>query len=171
MVNVVRDSIYFIALVLIQVLALNNIHFLRLVTPFLYIYFIIKMPVGYSFTRITFLSFLLGLAIDLLSNTSGMHAAACTLAGFARMYIIRAMLQEDLPDMTYPSYATFGFGGFIRFTFVIVLLHHLTLFMIESITLFDPLFLAIRIVGGVAMTTVVISVVETFNKESKRHES
>ena len=48
--NLLRGFIYFVVFVLIQVLILNNIHFLRIATPFLYLYFIIKMPVGSSRT-------------------------------------------------------------------------------------------------------------------------
>ena len=39
--NLLRGFIYFVVFVLIQVLILNNIHFLRIATPFLYLYFII----------------------------------------------------------------------------------------------------------------------------------
>ena len=46
--NLLRGFIYFVVFVLIQVLILNNIHFLRIATPFLYLYFIIKMPVGHG---------------------------------------------------------------------------------------------------------------------------
>ena len=48
MINLLRGLVYFVVLVLIQALILNNIHFLRIATPFLYLYFIIKMPVGTS---------------------------------------------------------------------------------------------------------------------------
>lgn len=80
--NLLRGFIYFVVFVLIQVLILNNIHFLRIATPFLYLYFIIKMPVGSSRTQVVFFSFIAGVVIDTFSNTPGMHAAACTLAGF-----------------------------------------------------------------------------------------
>ncbi|MDR2810372.1 MAG: rod shape-determining protein MreD [Tannerellaceae bacterium] len=170
MINIVRGLLYFVVLVLVQVLILNNIHFLRLVTPFLYIYFIIKLPIGYSSVQITFLSFLLGLVIDALSNTSGMHTAACTLIGFVRPYIIQLFMRENLPENLYPSYKTFGYGNFIRFTFVLVLLHHVSLFLIESLTLFDPLFLAIRILAGIVMTTTFICMVEAFNRETRTNE-
>ena len=55
--NLLRGFIYFVVFVLIQVLILNNIHFLRIATPFLYLYFIIKMPVGSSRTQVVFLLF------------------------------------------------------------------------------------------------------------------
>ncbi len=169
MINTIRGLIYFVVLVLIQVLILNNIHFLRLVTPFLYLYFLVKMPIGYSSSKVTFLSFLIGLVIDIFSNTPGMHAAAATLAGFSRQYILKLVAGEELPDTTYPSYKTFGFGGFLRFVLFIVILHHVTLFLLESITLFDPLFLFIRIIGSVIITTLLICIVEAFNIESQRN--
>ncbi|MDR1556186.1 MAG: rod shape-determining protein MreD [Tannerellaceae bacterium] len=170
MINTIRSLIYFVILVLTQVLVLNNIHFLRLMTPFLYIYFIIKLSVGHSSVQTTFLSFLLGITIDILSNTSGMHAAACTLVGFARPFVIRIFMREDLPENLIPSYKTFGYGGFIRFTLLLVILHHVCLFLLESLSLFDPLFLTIRILAGIILTSLLICMVEAFNRESRRYE-
>ena len=115
MINLLRGLVYFVVLVLIQVLILNNIHFLRIATPFLYLYFIIKMPVGTSRDLVVLFSFLLGLVIDMFSNTPGMHAAACTLAGFIREPLIRFFMGKDLPEGIYPSYKTFGYGGFFRY--------------------------------------------------------
>lgn len=168
--NAVRGIIYFIVLILVQVLILNNIHFLRLVTPFLYLYFIVKMPVGFTSSRVTFFSFLLGLIIDIFSNTPGMHAAACTLVGFIRPAIIKILMGDELPDTVTPSFKTFGYGGFLRYVIVLVILHHITLFMLESLTLFDPLFLLIRIVASIAATTLLICIVEAFNVEGQKNE-
>ncbi|MDR1499922.1 MAG: rod shape-determining protein MreD [Tannerellaceae bacterium] len=168
MINLARGLAYFVLLALFQTLVLNNIHFLRLVTPFLYVYFIIKLPVGYPSVRITCLSFIMGLVIDILSNTPGMHAAACTFAGFARRYIILFFMREDLPENIIPSFRTFGYGHFVRYVLVLVILHHLSLFMIEALTLFDPLFLTIRIVGSIAMTTAFICAAESFNRKPQK---
>ena len=158
--NLLRGFIYFVVFVLIQVLILNNIHFLRIATPFLYLYFIIKMPVGSSRTQVVFFSFIAGVVIDTFSNTPGMHAAACTLAG--------VFMGKDLPEGIYPSYKTFGFGGFFRYVLSFVLIQHTTLFAIESLTLFDPLFLVVRILSSVVMTTLLICTVEAFNIESQK---
>ncbi|MDR0748663.1 MAG: rod shape-determining protein MreD [Tannerellaceae bacterium] len=168
--NVIRGICYFVLLVLIQALILNNIHFLRLVTPFLYLYFIVKMPVGFTSARVTFLSFLLGLIIDIFSNTPGMHAAACTFAGFARPAIIRVLMGDELPDAISPSFKTFGYGGFFRYVIVLVMLHHFTLFVVESLTLLDSLFLLIRIAGSVTATMLLICIVEAFNVEGQRND-
>ena len=166
--NILRGSIYFVVLVLIQVLILNNIHFLRIATPFLYLYFILKIPVGTSQTQVVFLSFLMGLVIDTFTNTPGMHAAACTFAGFCRQPLINLFIGKELPEGIYPSYRTFGYGGFFRYTLVFVLIHQVALFLIESFTFFDPLFLALRIGASAITTTLLICIVEAFNIESQK---
>ena len=166
--NILRGFFYFVILVLVQILILNNIHFLRMATPFLYLYFIIKMPVGTAQTKVVFFSFLIGFVIDLFSNTGGMHAAACTLAGFIRQPLIGFFLGKDLVDGIYPSYRTFGYGGFFRYVFAFVLIHHVALFLIESLTFFDPLFLVVRIAASVVTTTLLICTIEAFNIESQK---
>ena len=166
--NILRGFFYFVVLVLIQVLVLNNIHFLRVATPFLYLYFILKMPVGTSRTNVVFFSFLIGLVIDIFSNTPGMHAAACKFAGFIREPLIQLFMGKDLPEGIFPSYKTFGYGGFFRYTLLFVVIHHVTLFLIESLTFFDPLFLALRIGASVVTTTLLICTIEAFNIESQK---
>jgi hypothetical protein len=99
-----------------------------------------------------------------------MHAAACTLAGFMRPQIIRLFIREDLPDNMAPSFRSLGSGGFARFVLVFVMLHHFSLFLIESLTLFDFPFLAIRALSGVLTTSLLIYLIEVFHKDSKRSD-
>lgn len=166
--NILRGVIGFVGLVLVQVLILNNIHFLRVATPFLYLYFILKMPVESTRTNVVFFSFLIGLLVDIFSNTPGMHAFACTLAGFIRLPLIRLLMGKDLPEGINPSYKTFGYGGFLRYMLLVVVIHHVALFLIESLTLFDPPFLAIRIVASVVTTALLICTIEAFNIEFRK---
>lgn len=166
--NILRGLFYFVVFVVIQIWVLNNIHFLRIATPFLYLYFIVKLPVGISQTQVVFFSFLIGLTIDTFTNTPGMHAAACTLAGFVREPLIRFFMGKDLPEGIYPSYKTFGFGGFFRYVVAFVVLHHVALFLLESLTFFDPVFLIVRIAASTVMTTLLICTVEAFNIESQK---
>lgn len=169
MINqILRGLFYFLVFVTIQILVLNNIHFLRIATPFVYLYFILKLPVGIPRTQVVLFSFLAGLSIDMFSNTPGMHAAACTLAGFLRDPLIRLFMGKDLPEGIYPSYKTFGVGGFFRYALTFVLIHHTALFLLESLTFFDPLFLALRILASVAITTLLICTIEAFNIESQK---
>ncbi len=166
--NILRSIIYFVVFVLLQVLFLNNIHYLRIATPFLYLYCIIKMPIGVSRTGVLIFSFAAGLIIDMFSNTPGMHAGACALVGLLREPIIHFLQGEDIADGLYPSYKSFGYAGFIRYVALFVLIHHVTLFLIEALTLFDPVFLLVRVGASVIMTILSICAVELFNFESQK---
>lgn len=93
--NILRGFIYFVVLVLVQVLILNNIHFLRVATPFLYLYFILKMPVGSSRTNVVFFSFLIGLTIDVFSNTP--NACVCLYAGRFYPSLVNSVIDGKRP--------------------------------------------------------------------------
>jgi rod shape-determining protein MreD len=167
--HVIRSAIYFVLFVLIQVVFLNQIYFLRIATPFLYIYFLLKLPVTTFRLQMFILFFLTGLVIDAFSNTPGMHAATCTMIGFVREPLIRFFMGKELPTGTYPSYQTFGYGGFIRYTVSIVFIHHVVLFLIESMSLFDFWFLLVRIIASVTMTSLLVCTVELFNPEARKN--
>lgn len=168
--NIIRSIIYFVVCALLQILILNNVHFLRVATPFVYLYFIVKLPVGMPKSQVIFLSFLMGLVIDIFGNTPGMHAAACTMAGFSRDSLISFFAGKDLPEGIFPSFKTFTYGVYFRYVLSLVIIHHSVLFLIESLTLFDPLFLLIRMGASVGLTTLIILIAEAFNLELQRSE-
>ena len=60
-INIVRFSV----LMLLQVIVLNHINFTGYVNPYAYLIFILLFPFDASKTLLIFLSFLLGLSIDI----------------------------------------------------------------------------------------------------------
>ncbi|MDR0845636.1 MAG: rod shape-determining protein MreD [Tannerella sp.] len=166
--GLLKVLINFVLFVALQVLILDNIHLFKIVTPFLYIYVILKMPINLSRTQIVTISFLLGLAIDMFSNTWGMHAAVCSFAGFIRNPLLKIFLDKDMVEDASPSYRTLGTGAFMRYAISLVVIHHVFLFLIESFSFFDPLFLLLRIVLSIILTILCIFIVETFSIEKRR---
>lgn len=166
--DILRTAAYFIVLVLLQVLVLDNIHYLRLATPFVYLYCLLKMPVGISRSQMLIFSFFVGIVIDMFSNTSGMHAFACTLAGFLREPLIRLIQGKDLPIGIYPSFYTFGYKGFFRYVLLFVAIHHCALFLVEALSFFDSFYLLLRIAASVVTTVLLIMIFELFNFESQK---
>lgn len=65
---------WFVGLVLLQVLILNNVHIAGYATPFLYIYFILKFASGTSRNELMLWAFFFGLTIDIFADTPGMNA-------------------------------------------------------------------------------------------------
>ena len=166
--NILRSILYFVVFVMFKVLFLKNKHYMLIATHILYLYCIIKMPIGISRSGVLIFSFITGLIVDMFSNTPGMHAGACTLVGLLREPLIHFLQGEDIADGLYPSYHSFGYAGFIRYVALFVFIHHVTLFLLEALTLFDPLFLLIRVGASVLMTILSICAVELFNFESQK---
>jgi len=160
--NLIKTLIYFVLFVSIQVLVLDNIHLFRIATPFLYLYVIVKMPVNATRSTVIFISFLLGIVIDMFSNTLGMHAAACSLAGLIRNPLLFTFSEKEITENMTPSYRTLGIRAFLKYAIYLVVIHHVALFLIESISLFDPVFLIFRIFANVILTVLFIFIVEAF---------
>ena len=71
-INIIR----FVALIILQILICNQLNFLGSLNPFVYVLFIILYPIGINRMNFIFISFLIGLFIDLFLDTGGAHAAA-----------------------------------------------------------------------------------------------
>ncbi|MDR2764073.1 MAG: rod shape-determining protein MreD [Tannerella sp.] len=171
MIKPILKTIFrFVFFVLLQVWVLNNLHLFRIVEPFLYICVILKLPMQITRSQGILISFLLGFTIDVFSNTLGMHAAACTLIGFLRYPLIGVYVGKELTENATPSYYTFGTAAFMRYVATLTIIHHVTLFLIESVSLFDPAFLFLRIFASVILTTLCIFVLEAFNVNRKNSD-
>ena len=169
--SLVKILAYFVLFVSTQVLIMDNIHLFRLVTPFLYLYIIIKIPVNVSRSPVIAISFLLGITIDMFYNTLGMHAAACSLAGMIRNPLMNTFSEKKITENETPSYRTLGVGAFMKYVIALVVAHHVTLYLIESISLFDPVFLLFRIFANVIVTVLFIFIIEAFNIERRRGDA
>lgn len=130
--SVLRFSLIFILLILLQVLLFNNIEFSGYVNPYIYIMFILLLPFEIPSWLLLLISFFTGLIIDFFSGTPGMHTSATVAAGFVRPYVLRLISPRDGYETgSDPSMMVYGFSWFILYALIIVLIHHFVLFYIE----------------------------------------
>lgn len=151
---------WFVGLVLLQVLILNNIHILGFATPFLYVYFILKFASGTSRNELMLWGFAIGLTVDVFSNTPGMNAAATTLLAFARPLFLRLFTPRDLLDSIVPSFKTMGVAPFLKFVVLSVFVHHLVLLSIEFFSFTSLPLLLLRVVACTVLTLTCIMAIE-----------
>lgn len=128
---IIKYSIIFVSLVLIQVLILNQIQFSGFVNPFIYILFVMLLPLTIPNYLLLPLAFLLGLTIDVFSNSLGIHAAATTFIAFLRPVFVGAISNRDKENNNYPGLKQNGIQRFIFYAAVMVFFHHLILFFLE----------------------------------------
>jgi hypothetical protein len=109
----------------------------------------------------------LGLTLDLFSNTLGMHTAATVLAAFARSYMLDLLAPRDgyEPD-SFPRIHYYGFFWFLKYTLVIVFIHHFALFYLEVFQLKEFLSTLLRVILSsiLSASTIVLSQYFVFRK-------
>jgi len=165
--SVIEQTTRFIVLVLLQVLILNNINFLGDINPYVYVLFIALFPVINNRMTFIFLSFLIGLCIDIFSDTGGIHAAASVFVGYARPLFLKFAFGMTYEHQTIRiSQSDIG-QRLIYFT-LIILVHHLILFSLEIFSLsMIPSILKMTLFSGIF--TILLSILGTtlFGKRIK----
>jgi hypothetical protein len=130
--NIIKISIRFILLVLLQVLIVQNIRLGSYIILFPYILFILLLPFETPKLGVLALSFLIGITIDIFYDTAGMHAAACTLIGYSRHFILKLLSPRDGYETgLIPNVDSMGPVWFITYSAIIIFIHHLFFFYLE----------------------------------------
>jgi len=165
MLIVVQNIISFILLVLVQVLALNNIQFLGYINPYIYILFILSLPVRLPQWVTLLLGFVLGITIDAFSNTMGTHAFATVLIAFLRNGIIKLFTSIEEGNNPVPSFYTFGVEAYVKYVILMTLVHHTTLFFLEafSFSLFWVVFF--KVILSSIVTILIILGIRSFYRK------
>jgi rod shape-determining protein MreD len=163
MLTIIQNIIRFLLLVLFQVLVLNNIEFLGFINPYLYILFILSLPVQTPRWFALLLAFVLGLTIDTFSNTMGMHAFASVLICFLRNGIIKLFISIEEGNNPTPSLHTFGISAYIKYVVLMVFIHHTTLFYLEAFTLAHFWIITSKIVLSSLLTILLILGIQSIN--------
>lgn len=157
----------FILLLAAQVLIFNNINFLGFINPFPYILFIILYPVNGNKSGLLASSFILGILMDLFWNSGGVHTAACVMLAY-----YRPMLFKFAFGLSY-EYQTIRINDKLspeRFSFILlsVVIHHLTLFILEVFTLSSLWDILVRTVVSTLFTTLLCILIIYLIKPSKQ---
>jgi rod shape-determining protein MreD len=150
-------GLYFVGLVLLQVLILNNIEISGFINPYFYILFILLLPFETPKWLLLVSAFALGLSIDLFSHTLGMHAFACVLVAYIRPFLLKVIAPREGYDAgTTPGVKYFGLDWFMRYAVIIVFTHHFALFFIETFKFHEFFSTLFRVILSSIFTLIII---------------
>jgi len=124
--NIVR----FILLLLVQVILCNHINLFGYINPYIYIVFIFLFPIKENRLVLLLLSFMLGMLVDMFSDSGGVHAAAAVFLAYSRPILLKTsfgMLYEHQSI----KFSNTEIGNLITYVALGTVLHHLILFSLE----------------------------------------
>lgn len=157
----------FILLLALQIIIFNNMNFLGFIMPLPYILFIILYPVNSNKPTLIVSSFLLGLIMDLFSNSGGIHTTACLILAYYRPYLFKFAF-----GVSY-EYQTIKLNESLtpeRFSFILlaVIIHHFTLFILEAFQVTFILDILIRTLLSTIFTIISCIIIIYLIKPNKR---
>lgn len=130
--EILTYSVLFIVMLLAQVLICNHIALFNVAIPFIFIFFIIRLPINLSLNWLYTLSFLLGFGIDLFSDTLGINALACVLLAAVKRPVFYAYVpKDDRTAAITPSMATLGWATYTKYLLSMTAIFCLMVFSIE----------------------------------------
>jgi len=163
LVNIFR----FVLLLAVQIIIFNNMNFLGYISPYPYILFIILYPVNGNKSGLLVASFLLGLIMDMFSNSGGIHTTACLVLAYFRPFIFKFSF-----GLSY-EYQTIKLNDVLtpeRFSFILlsVVIHHLILFILEAFQFSFILDVLLRTLLSTVFTLLICIIIIYLIKPNKR---
>ena len=149
-----------LALGTVQVLLFNHIHFMGYGTPLVYVALLLYIPINANRSATLIWAFAMGLVMDTFANTPGISAAAMTLAALAQHGLLHACLPKEYLEDMVPSYRTMGTWNHLRYLTILLFIHHVAYYAIESFSFFNLTEVGISAGISFAASWVVIALME-----------
>ena len=167
--NAFIQAIHFLAYALLQVILFRNLILFDQAFCFVYVAFLLLMPIDTNRVILMLAGFLMGLFVDIFYDTLGIHAAASVFLMYLRPYWLKVVYgsdQNDLLDM--PVLRNLGWQTFTVYVFPLILLHHTALFFIETGGFHLFFFTAGKVVLSGLLTYIVILIFQYMFYQERR---
>jgi len=167
MMSVIKYILVFLGLLILQISVLNNLSFNAGISIYLYAIFIILLPIKIKPWITLIIAFFIGLIIDGLTHSGGIHAAACVLIAFVRPALLNLFFSTyDLELIQRPSIKNMGLYKFVSFILILIFSHNLAFYFLDAFSL-SNFFTGIKIVtiNTILTTLLIIIFVHLFKSE------
>lgn len=161
--------ISFFLYIVVQVLLLKNLVLFNTAFCFLYIAFILLLPVETNNLVLMLIAFLLGFTIDIFYNSMGLHAMVLVLMAYLRNYWLGTITPQGGYDIgTPPTLAANGLQWFLVYSLPLVFIHHLVLFFAEAATFNRFWFTMLKVLTSLLFTSTVILIWQYLSLDRRR---
>lgn len=153
--------VLFLCCVLAQVLIFNYITLFYVAIPVVFIYFIIRVPVNLSLPLLYTFAFLLGLTVDIFSDTPGVNALACVLIAALKSPIYYIYVgKDDRTQFLVPCVATLGLIDYCKYLLTFIAIYCFLEFTIEYFSFANVKDIVILTSASTAFTFVILLAID-----------
>ena len=161
--------ISFFIYLLLQVLLLKNLVLFNTAFCFLYVAFILFLPVETNTLVLMLIAFVFGFLIDIFYDSLGLHACTLVLIAYLRNYWLSAITPQGGYDAgSGPALLVNGAQWFLVYTIPLIFLHHVVLFFVEAGGFFVFWYTMLKVISSLLFTMIVIVLVQYLSPERRR---
>ena len=129
----IKNIIIMAVFILLQVAIFNNINFWGYANPYIYILFILLLPVSMNRYLLLIYAFIIGITIDLFESTGGVNAFATVLIAYLRNPFIYLLSSNNKSEPETIKLIDFSFLQWSIYLILLIVIHHMTIDVIESL--------------------------------------
>ena len=155
-IELLKRALLFVVFVLAQALVLGRVHLFHCATPLLYVYFVSMFPRNYPKWGVLTWSFIMGLTIDVFSNTPGLTAASLTAIAAVQPYLFELFVPRDSAESLEPSLINLGPTKYSYYIVALVSVFCLLFYSLEMFSFENLLEWATCVVGSALITLALI---------------
>ena len=155
-IEFLKRALLFVVFVLAQALVLGRVHLFHCATPLLYVYFVTMFPRNYPKWGVLTWAFMMGLTIDIFSNTPGLAAASLTAIAAIQPYFCELFVPRDSAEGLEPSLVNLGPTKYSYYIVTLVTIYCLLFFTLEMFNFNNLMEWVICVVGSTLVTLVLI---------------
>lgn len=123
----------FLIFAILQVFVFNYVQWFGFLNPFVFLIFLLLLPLETPLWLQYAIAFATGLVIDSFLRTFGIQALACTIMVFVRPYLILLLNGfKPLETGVTPKPGVKDFNWILVYTFILVFVHQLTVTILET---------------------------------------
>lgn len=131
--SVVIYVVYFVLYLMAQVMLLRQLVLFNTGFCFLYVAFILLLPIETNPLGLMAIAFFLGFSVDIFYDSLGLHSLSLILVAYLRNYWLTTITPQGGYDAGQgPTLAVNGFQWFLVYSLPLVFIHHAVLFFTEA---------------------------------------
>jgi hypothetical protein len=161
--------VYFVLYLLVQVMLFKQVILFNTTFCFLYVAFILLLPIETNSLILMGVAFFLGFFVDIFYDSLGLHALSLVLVAYVRNYWLGTITPQGGYDAGEgPTLAVNGLQWFLVYSLPLVFAHHFILFFTEAGGFGIFWFTMLKVITSTTFTMVVIIFLQYFSFERRR---
>jgi len=122
----------YLLIMVFQVLLFDQLQLWGACHPYIYVLCLLMMPITLPHSADMLIGAFAGFIMDIFCNSLGVHMAACILLMYIRPYLIGVIVNDKDRLNEQISLHAIGMEALLKYTVIMVLIHHLTVFSLAA---------------------------------------